>query len=189
MFVDVTFPISSYKTFVYKIPKSLINGVQVGIRVRVPFRNSVALGFVTNIKKSTDIVHNVDDGSVTSSIILSALNKPLEDYKKKYPEINQIYWWNISPKFHIQRYYPNEGYFYPHAEVTDISSAMRVLVWMFYLNDVNDGGTKFTNYNKIINATKGRLVIWTPYWTHTHHGIISSTQTKYIATGWYSFIE
>ena len=53
MFVDVTFPISSYKTFVYKIPKSLINGVQVGIRVRVPFRNSVALGFVTNIKKST----------------------------------------------------------------------------------------------------------------------------------------
>ena len=54
MFVDVTFPISSYKTFVYKIPKSLINGIQVGIRVRVPFRNSVALGFVTNIKKSTD---------------------------------------------------------------------------------------------------------------------------------------
>ena len=145
-------------------------------------------GVVEIIKKSTDIVHNVDDGSVTSSIILSALNKPLEDYKKKYPEINQIYWWNISPKFHIQRYYPNEGYFYPHAEVTDISSAMRVLVWMFYLNDVNDGGTKFTNYNKIINATKGRLVLWTPYWTHTHHGIISSTQTKYIATGWYSFI-
>ena len=54
MFVDVTFPISSYKTFVYKIPKSLSNGIQVGIRVRVPFRNSVALGFVTDIKKSTD---------------------------------------------------------------------------------------------------------------------------------------
>ena len=66
---------------------------------------------------------------------------------------------------------------------------MRVLVWMFYLNDVNDGGTRFTNYNKIINATKGRLVLWTPYWTHTHHGIISRTQTKYIATGWYSFIN
>ena len=146
-------------------------------------------GVVETIKKSTDIVHDIDDGSLTSLIISSALGKPLEDYKKKYPEINQIYWWNICPDFHVQRYYPNEGYFCPHAEVTDTQSGMRVLVWMFYLNDVNDGGTRFTNYNKIINATKGRLVLWTPYWTHTHHGIISSTQTKYIATGWYSFIN
>ena len=36
MFVDVTFPISSYKTFVYKIPKSLINGVQVGYALESP---------------------------------------------------------------------------------------------------------------------------------------------------------
>ena len=53
MFADVTFPISSYKTFVYKIPKSFRNGIQVGIRVKAPFRNSEAQGFVTEIKTST----------------------------------------------------------------------------------------------------------------------------------------
>ena len=53
MYVDVTFPISSYKTFVYKIPKSFRNGIKVGIRVKAPFRNSEAQGFVTEIKTST----------------------------------------------------------------------------------------------------------------------------------------
>jgi len=53
MFVDVTFPISSYKTFVYKIPKSFRDRIQVGIRVKVPFRNSEAQGFITEIKVST----------------------------------------------------------------------------------------------------------------------------------------
>ena len=58
-----------------------------------------------------------------------------------------------------------------------------------YLNNVNDGGTRFTNFNIDIEAIEGRLVLWSPYWTHIHHGIISSTKTKYIATGWYSFVD
>ena len=146
-------------------------------------------GVVETIKKSTDIIHFINDGSLTSEIITSNLKKPLEDYKTKYPEINLLYYWNVCPDYHIQRYYPNEGYFSPHAEVSDGNVGNRVLVWMFYLNDVDDGGTKFTNYNKIVDAKEGRLVLWSPSWTHTHHGIISSTKTKYIATGWYTFIN
>ncbi len=53
MFVDVTFPISSYKTFVYKIPKSFRDGIDIGIRVKVPFRNSEAQGYITEIKTTT----------------------------------------------------------------------------------------------------------------------------------------
>ena len=39
----------------------------------------------------------------------------------------------------------------------------------------------------IVHAKKGRLVIWPAYWTHTHCGVISDNQTKYISTGWYTF--
>ena len=38
-----------------------------------------------------------------------------------------------------------------------------------------------------MDAGEGRLVIWPAYWTHFHRGIISETETKYIATGWYTF--
>ena len=37
MFADISFPISSYKVFTYKIPEELIDSVQIGVRVKVPF--------------------------------------------------------------------------------------------------------------------------------------------------------
>lgn len=146
-------------------------------------------GIVENVKKSTDIIHIIHDSSLASSIIKSNIVTHLKDYKIKYPEIDEITLWNFHPDYNVQRYKPNEGYFQPHCEVTSTSVMARVLVWMYYLNDVNNGGTRFTNYDLNIDAKEGRLVLWTPYWTHTHHGIISSTQTKYIATGWFSFLE
>ena len=60
---------------------------------------------------------------------------------------------------------------------------------MFYLNTVNDGGTYFDNYDLTMNAVKGRCVIWPAFWTHMHKGVVSKTETKYIATGWISYIN
>ena len=61
---------------------------------------------------------------------------------------------------------------------------------MFYLNTVtDDGGTYFSNYDLTLDAVEGRLVIWPAYWTHFHKGIVSASQEKYIATGWYEKIE
>ena len=65
-----------------------------------------------------------------------------------------------------------------------------MLVWMIYLNTVTDGGgTYYENYDRIIDAVEGSCVIWPAYWTHCHKGIVSNTQTKYIATGWFEFRE
>ena len=58
---------------------------------------------------------------------------------------------------------------------------------MLYLNTEPDGGTYFDNFELEMDAVEGRLVIWPAYWTHFHRGIISETETKYIATGWYTF--
>ena len=63
-----------------------------------------------------------------------------------------------------------------------------MLVWTVYLNTVTDkGGTYYQNFNRTVKAKEGRLVIFPPYWTHRHKGVVSKTQTKYIATGWYNY--
>ena len=64
-----------------------------------------------------------------------------------------------------------------------------MLVWMFYLNDVYDGGeTFFPHQAKKVKARQGKLVIWPSDWTHAHYGLVSNTETKYIISSWFNFI-
>ena len=65
----------------------------------------------------------------------------------------------------------------------------RHLVFMTYLNNVENGGTDFLYQNYTTKAIKGNTVIWPAAWTHTHKGQISKTEDKYIITGWYVFNE
>ena len=51
------------------------------------------------------------------------------------------------------------------------------------------GGTYFSEYDKTIDAVEGTFTIFPAFWKHTHKGIVSNTETKYIATGWYSYEE
>ena len=95
----------------------------------------------------------------------------------------------IPFEYNIQKYDPCGGYPVLHHENEGGQVVKRVMAWMIYLNTVTDkGGTYFAYYNKTIKAKEGRLVIWPAYFTHPHKGIVSKTQTKYIATGWYSFL-
>ena len=66
-----------------------------------------------------------------------------------------------------------------------VGARFRVLVFMTYLNDVPDGGTMFKYQDLIVPAKKGLTLIWPTDFTHTHRGIPSPTQEKWIATGWY----
>ena len=65
----------------------------------------------------------------------------------------------------------------------------RMLAWMIYLNTVTDGGgTKWVQQEFTSNAVEGSMIVWYAGWTHSHRGIISNTQDKYIVTGWCNFI-
>jgi len=139
-------------------------------------------------KLSTDVNHRTDDGTNTTRMLCNSLKFNVEKYKKEYPATNYaLLPWSCTKSYNIQRYWPGEGFFKNHCEVNDLSSSHRVLVWMFYLNSLDDGGTLFPLYDIGIKAVEGRLVIWPAYWTHSHRGQISQTKTKYIATGWFSF--
>ena len=153
----------------------------------IKYEGRTSLGVNKNYKDSLDITMHFDRWTEPDEIISSALRTYIEKYKEKHVEIQNVFAWLLTNKYNIQKYEPTQGYHDPHCECADGSST-RILAWMIYLNTVTDkGGTRFTNYDIITDAVEGRLLIWPAYWTHTHHGVASPTQTKYIATGWFEF--
>jgi hypothetical protein len=112
-----------------------------------------------------------------------------EKYQDKYTSCTIMDPWSICPFFKIQRYEPGEGYFAEHSENDCKENSDRVLAWMIYLNDVLDGGhTEFPNQSKKFQPRTGDLLIWPAYFTHSHRGITSLTQRKYIMTGWFTLL-
>ena len=92
--------------------------------------------------------------------------------------------------FNIQHYAPGEGFVNWHSERGMNQSHQRALVFMTYLNDVDDGGqTQFLYQEKEVQPKKGLTVLWPTDFTHTHRGVTSPTQTKMIATGWYNYLD
>jgi len=119
---------------------------------------------------------------------LDELDTILTEYKRRYiySDIMQ-HTWKIE-SCNIQKYLPGGGFKKWHYEENGAyKNIQRHLVFMTYLNDVNEGGTDFLYQNKTVKAVKGKTVIWPAQWTHTHKGQVSNSQAKYITTGWYRY--
>ncbi len=118
------------------------------------------------------------------------LQSVTDQYIQQYPWSNNYDSWMVREPIQIQRYRPGQAYHDYHTERTGARGyqAARHLVFMTYLNTVTDqGGTEFPQQHTVITPKKGLTVIWPADWTHTHRGIASLTQTKYIVTGWFSY--
>tara|TARA_B100000963_G_scaffold338003_1_gene334475 strand:- start:655 stop:1269 length:615 start_codon:yes stop_codon:yes gene_type:complete len=115
----------------------------------------------------------------------------LDDYKQKYKWADQVKYYGVVDDMSIQHYKPGEGFYRWHMENTGVAETVyRHLVFMTYLNDVENGGTEFYYFPDLkIQARKGLTLIWPAGWTHTHKGVISNVDEKYIITGWYSFYD
>lgn len=85
----------------------------------------------------------------------------------------------------LQRTDRSCGYHVWHFENSSNPYRNRLLVWMLYLNDVEEGGeTEFLYLNKRIKPKKGTILIWPAGFTHTHRGNPPLAGSKYIATSW-----
>lgn len=96
---------------------------------------------------------------------------------------------NIIEPIGVQHYAPSQGFHALHFEnnFSGWDIACRHLVFMVYLNDVEDGGgTEFPYQNVTTTARKGKTIIWPAGWTHPHRGITSYKQEKMIITGYLS---
>lgn len=84
------------------------------------------------------------------------------------------------------------GYPYWHSEVYPQKghndALHRNLLFMFYLNDIEQGGETDFYYQDIsIQPKAGRMVIAPAGFTHTHRGNIPQSDDKYILTSWILF--
>lgn len=141
-------------------------------------------------KESFDLSIGADNFDVVIGQYRYYLQECLNRYLIKYKWAGNAARFNIVESYNFQKYPINGGFKKWHFENDGMAtSKFRYLVFMTYMNDVEDGGTEFYYQNIKTKAEKGLTLIWPSSFTHTHRGIISNTKEKYIITGWYSFIE
>ncbi len=93
-------------------------------------------------------------------------------------------------KFTAQRYEQGVGgYHYWHSEIfpqlPHNKPLHRVLAFLYYLNDVEEGGETEFHYQGIkTKPKKGTLVIFPAGFTHTHKGHVPLSDEKYVVTSW-----
>jgi len=105
-------------------------------------------------------------------------------YVEKYSALEMA---NISNIFNmkIQKTEVGGGYHIWHYETSDVKCTDRVLNFMIYLNDIDEGGeTEFLYQSRRVKPKTGRVVIFPTNFTHTHRGNPPLEDAKYVITGW-----
>ena len=123
-------------------------------------------------------------------------NKPFIDmfFKEAYPLYTQKYSYLKKLATHnilevkIQKTKIGEGYHYWHCENAEMKARNRILAFMLYLNDVDEGGeTEFLYQKCRFKPQKNTLMIWPSQFTHVHRGNPPLSNDKYIITGWVEY--
>ena len=86
----------------------------------------------------------------------------------------------------IQKYKKLEGKYIYHPDfVSDWQDKkFRVITYLWYLNNVEEGGeTEFWGKYRIKPET-GKLLLFPATWTYPHRGMMPISNDKYILTGW-----
>jgi len=87
--------------------------------------------------------------------------------------------------FMIQRYEKNEGKYIYHHDGSNESTRSRVITYLWYLNDVVDGGeTDFFGGAFKIKPETGKILLFPACWCYPHRGNMPISSSKYIVTGW-----
>lgn len=106
------------------------------------------------------------------------------EYQKKFSILTSFDQHAIF-SLRIQKTEIGGGYHIWHCENNTKAECGRILNFILYLNDVEDGGeTELLYYHKRIKPKKGTLLLFPAGLTHTHRGNPPLSNSKYILTGW-----
>ena len=131
----------------------------------------------------------LNDNEVMLNRYHNELKLVLNEYIKKYPMCDKYSGFADKEATKVQYYPANGAYFQWHTErgTDEEPFCARHLVFMTYLNDIDEGGeTEFYHQKIKMKPEKGLTLIWPADWTFTHRGI-PSPQEKYIVTGWLNY--
>jgi hypothetical protein len=114
-------------------------------------------------------------------------NKYFPIYEQEYSSLKDS-GRHTNYSFKIQKTKIGGGYHIWHYESSSREHCHRLLTWILYLNDVQEGGeTEFLYQHMRVKPEQGTLVIWPAAFTHTHRGNPPLSNEKYIITGWTEF--
>jgi hypothetical protein len=159
-------------------------------------------GINKDIKDTMEVLIPTNSNSPLFKKLRSLLDKELNDNVKKYvnninnfvynSEENSSHKYNAISDFlifdtmQIQKYDKQKGRYVYHHDfmIYEKEKKYRVITFIWYLNNVEEGGeTEFWKDYKI-KPTAGKLVLFPSSWTFPHRGKMPISDDKYIITGW-----
>jgi hypothetical protein len=156
----------------------------------------VGSGYRPELKQSTDLnisnLNNIDKWKTEDEYFFKSLEEPIRYYIKEFyvDKCNGTLENPFDVGYQIQRTNSDQiGYgwhndFYFHYEKENITKT-RIATYLWYLNDVEEGGeTEFMDGTMVVPET-GKLIIFPATWTYAHRGHPPKKGKKYICTGWY----
>ena len=168
------------------------------------YAGKIKAGVNKDVKDTTDYMINPEDKkwSKIHSFLKKELNNNLNSYLKKLngndcinnrqqlsSEVEYNYFSVLSLFFYsfmVQKYNKNCGrYIYHNDSHIDFSNkSNRIITYLWYLNDVKEGGQTVIEDNIKIIPRTGKLLLFPACWTYPHCGKIPISDNKYILTGW-----
>jgi hypothetical protein len=149
-------------------------------------------GVNAHIKDTTDLlITGQPEWSKISDTLGRELNHNILAYVTKYNNMFDSYTIFHDnelriPTMQIQKYNKNIGKFVYHDDFKcDFKDLMvRQLSFLWYINDVDEGGeTEFwSKYN--IKPKTGKLILFPAHWTYPHSAKKPISNDKYVITGW-----
>ena len=167
------------------LPRSFCNNViqkfELDDRKR---QGQVGSGVRLEIKRSCDLsITGKEDWKSYDEAFFKSLNNALKEYLRFIPEeyiqFKALGRFEDDTGYQIQKTQPGDYYIWHHDQTTS-----RLVTFIWYLNDIKDGG-----YTEFIDGTRiqpeaGKLIIFPATWDFLHRGVSPKTETKYLCTGW-----
>ena len=162
-------------------------------------------GIQKNVKNTRDFIipkstNETDEWYKIENFLYKELHKNFKIYIEKIhnksgfkPENNNgneyksLQSEQVVDNFMIQKYTKNIGQYTYHNDyrISIDEKRHRTVTYLWYLNDVDEGGeTEFWGTYKI-KPRKGKLILFPASWCFPHRGIMPISSDKYIITGWF----
>lgn len=175
-----------------KGPGSTFGGVQPKIKDTTDYNIEINIPKWSRIREAliAELINNIQIYSSNLDTPMyhsqpADINNVNPNHKKKIFEelsANGLFFETIM----IQKYKSNKGRYVYHNDFSSEADKKRyrVLTYIYYLNDVEEGGeTQFWDNYKV-KPQKGKLVLFPASWTYPHSGLMPISHDKYIITGW-----
>lgn len=137
---------------------------------------------LTEISKENDELSGVH-----THILKEVISLKKEYYKfideRCFPETNAY------EQIRVKRYLPNSNEaFDTHVDVIDHETSRRYVSYLWYLNDVDEGGETIFK-DLAIKPETGKLVMFPPLWMFPHRGNEPISNSKYILTTYLHYTD